>query len=554
MNKDRSIKIIPLGGLDEIGKNMTLFQYGNNVIIIDCGSSFPDEEMYGVDLIIPDITYLKTNDLNIQGIFITHGHEDHIGALPYFLKQFNVPVYGTAITIGLIRSKLIEHKMDMNCNLNVVNDGDKIKVGDFTVEFIRTTHSIAGACALAIHTPIGVILHTGDFKVDYTPIDNRKIDLERIGQLGKEGILVLMADSTNVERKGHTMSERTIGETFNKIFANAKGKIIVATFASNIHRIQQIIDASIMYKRKIAFSGRSMERVSQVAIELGYLHVPDGSIITLDNLSKYNNDSITIITTGSQGEPMAALARIAFASHKYIKVENNDLYIISASPIPGNDKMISKVINELFKKGAEVIYEDLADVHVSGHAYRDELKLIHTLAHPKYFVPVHGEYRHMKHHSDLAESLGMDKKNIVILQNGDVLNVSDNEIIKEKKIKTGNIYVDGLGVGDVGNIVLRDRRNLASDGMITIIVVIDKEEKCIIAGPDIITRGFVYVKESEDIINSVKKIAREQVDACLDKNITEWYVMKTNIKQNVERNIYEKTKRHPSIFPVIMEI
>lgn len=554
MSKDDKIKIIPLGGLDEIGKNMTAFQYRNEVILVDCGSSFPDEEMYGVDLIIPDISYLKTSNLIVKGIFITHGHEDHIGALPYVLKQINVPVYGTALTIGLIKAKLIEHKMERDCNLNVVHDGDKIGVGKFEVEFVRTTHSIADACSLAIHTPLGTIFHTGDFKVDYTPIDGRRMDLERIGQLGKEGILVLMADSTNVERKGHTMSEKTIGKTFIRIFANRKGRIIVATFASNIHRLQQIIDASVMYGRKVVFSGRSMEKVSKVAMELGYLKAPEGSIIPIESINKYPNNQITIITTGSQGEPMASLARIAFSSHKYIKVENDDLYVISASPIPGNDKMISKVINELFKRGAEVIYEDLEDVHVSGHAYKEELKLIHTLANPKYFIPIHGEYRHMKHHSDLAQSLGMDKDNIFILENGDILQISQSGVKKENKVRTGDIYVDGLGVGDVGNIVLRDRRNLASDGMITVVVVIDVEYKSIIAGPDVITRGFVYAKESENIINSVKDIAREQVESCLEKNITEWYVMKTNIKQSIERLVYERTKRHPSIFPVIMEI
>ena len=554
MSKVNSIKVIPLGGLDEIGKNITAFEYNNEIIVVDCGAAFPDTDMYGVDLIIPDISYLLTNSKKVKGIFLTHGHEDHIGALPYILKQLNVPIYGTSLTIVLVKAKLIEHDMLNDCTLNIVEDGEIVDIGKIKVEFIRATHSIAGACSLAIHTPLGIILHTGDFKIDYTPIDGRIMDLQRIGELGKEGILLLMADSTNVERKGHTISEKSIGETFMRIFNNVKGRIIVATFASNIHRMQQIIDASVNYGRKIVFSGRSMERISEVAKDLGYLHIPDGFTVSLDDIDKYENNKITIITTGSQGEPMAALARIAFSTHRKIKVEKNDMYIISASPIPGNGKMVSKVINELFKQGANVIYEDLEDVHVSGHAYREELKLIHTLAREKYFVPVHGEYRHLKHHKDLAKSLGIDGNNIFILQTGDVFKITEDGAKKEQRIRTGNVYVDGIGVGDVGNIVLRDRRNLAQDGMITIVVAIETDSHEIMAGPDIITRGFVYAKESEELIQEIKDISSEQVESCLDKNIFEWYVIKANIKQSVERLIYEKTKRRPSIFPVIMEI
>lgn len=554
MTNKNNLKVIPLGGLGEIGKNITAIEYKNEIIVIDCGLSFPDEDMYGVDLLIPDITYLLNNSDKVKGIFFTHGHEDHIGAIPYILKQLNVPIYGTRLTLGLIENKLKEHNILADCKLNNVEAGETISLKNIKIEFIRATHSISDSCCMAIYTPVGVILHTGDFKIDYTPIDGLKMDLGRISEIGSNGVLLLMADSTNVERTGHSLSEKIIGETLNKIFSTANGRVIVATFASNIHRMQQIINASMDFNRKVCFSGRSMENISQVAMDLGYLHIPSDVLIGVDDISNYPNERVTIITTGSQGEPLAGLARIAFSTHRKIKLEPNDLFIISASPIPGNGRMISRVINELFRKGADVIYEDLEDVHVSGHAYQEELKLIHTLVHPKFFMPVHGEYRHLKHHSDLAKKMGMEKQNIFILETGDVLELSENEAEVTSKVPTGTVFVDGIGVGDVGNIVLRDRRNLAQDGMLTIVVGIDRESYTIIAGPDIITRGFVYVKESEDLINEVKQIASEELEYCLSKRILEWNVLKSNVKKAVENHLYEKTKRRPSVFPIIMEI
>ncbi|MGG7165034.1 ribonuclease J [Clostridium ihumii] len=548
------VKVIPLGGLGEIGKNMTAIESDKEIIIIDCGAGFPDEEMYGVDLVIPDISYLKEKKDKIRGIFITHGHEDHIGALPYILKQINIPIYGTKLSIGLIENKLKEHNIFSECKLNVVNSGDNISFKELRVEFIRNTHSIADSCSLAIHTPEGTIIHTGDFKIDYTPIDGLVMDLERMSTLGKEGVLLLMADSTNVERKGHTISEKAIGDKLNRIIENADGRVIVATFASNIHRIQQIVDASIKNNRKIAFSGRSMENISNVATELGYLHIEESYRISIDEIKNYRNENVTIITTGSQGEPMAALARIAFGTHRKISIEQKDLFIISASPIPGNDKLISRVIDELFRKGVDVIYKDLEEIHVSGHACQEELKLIHALVKPKYFVPVHGEYRHLKHHKDLAVSLGMKKENIFILETGKVLSIENEEAKISGRVKTGKIFVDGLGVGDVGNIVLRDRRFLAEDGMLTIVVAIDNETYSIVAGPDIITRGFVYAKEAGDLINEMKDIAKVELDKCLENQIVEWYVLKNNMKVALERYIYEKTKRRPTIIPIIMEV
>ncbi|CAM2078759.1 MAG: ribonuclease J [uncultured Clostridium sp.] len=552
MSEER-VKIIPLGGLGEIGKNITAIECDDEIVVIDCGVAFPDEEMYGVDLIIPDITYLKNNVEKIKGIFLTHGHEDHIGALPYVLKEINVPLYGTKLTIGIVKTKLEEHKILSEARLNNVEPGDVVSFRKLKVEFIRNTHSIADSCSLAIFTPVGIILHTGDFKIDYTPIDGQKMDLQRISNLGKEGVVLLMADSTNVERQGHSLSEKSIGFTLDRIISKAKGRVIVATFASNIHRMQQIVDASFKNNRKVVFNGRSMENISKVAMELGYLHIPNNEVVSIDDLKKYENDKITLITTGSQGEPMASLARIAFSNHRKITIEPNDTFIISASPIPGNDKLISRVINQLFRKGADVIYEDLEDVHVSGHAYQEELKLIHTLVHPKYFMPVHGEYRHLKHHGDLAKNLGMKKNNIFILETGNVLELTKDGCKKEGKVRTGAIFVDGLGVGDVGNIVLRDRRHLAQDGMLTIVVAIERDTLSIVSGPDVITRGFVYVKESEALINKVKELSVNELERCLSMGVIEWYVLKGNIKKTVENYIYETTKRRPTIIPIIME-
>ena len=552
--KNETLRVIPLGGLGEIGKNITAIEYEDEIIVIDCGISFPDEDMYGIDLVIPDIKYLLDNKDKVKGLFLTHGHEDHIGAIPYILKQINMPVYGTKLTIGLVESKLREHDMVSTTKLVPIRHGEIITLNKLSVEFIRVTHSIAESCALCVHTPIGKILHTGDFKIDYTPIDGRTMDLNRIAQLGNEGILLLMADSTNVERQGHSLSEKVIGETLNRIISNANGRVIVATFASNIHRMQQIADASMLYDRKIVFSGRSMENISNVAMELGYLHIPEDNIIGIEDINKYPSNKITIITTGSQGEPMAGLSRIAFGSHRNISIENDDLFIISASPIPGNDKLVSRMINQLFRKGVEVIYEDLEEIHVSGHAYKEELKLIHTLTKPKYFMPVHGEYRHLKHHSDLAVKLGMDRENVFTLETGEVLELSKDDARANGKVPTGVIFVDGIGVGDVGNIVLRDRRDLANDGMVTIVIAINKDTYNIAAGPDIITRGFIYARESEDLINRIKDISREEIESCLEKNIIEWQVLKTSVRKSVEQLLYHKTKRRPIVFPIIMEV
>ncbi|WP_284703674.1 ribonuclease J [Clostridium swellfunianum] len=554
MKGNNKIRIIPLGGLGEIGKNITAIEYKDEIVVIDCGNSFPDEDMYGVDLVIPDVTYLINNKDKVKGIFLTHGHEDHIGALPYVLKQINVPIYGTRLTLGLVELKLKEHNILNDCELNVVEPGYVVALEQLKVEFIRNSHSIAGSCSLCIHTPIGRIVHTGDFKIDYTPIDGKMMDLERFARLGSEGVLLLMADSTNVERPGYTVSERVIGETFHKAFSKAQGRVIVATFASNIHRMQQIIDASLVHGRKIAFSGRSMERVSQVAMELGYLNIPEGNNIGVDEIHKYPNEKVTVITTGSQGEPMSALARMSTSTHKILKVEPGDMVIISASPIPGNEKFISRVINELFKKGADVIYDALDEVHVSGHARQEELKLMHSLIKPKFFLPVHGEYRHLRHHTILAQKLGMDPANTIIIETGEVLEVSKDEIKKAGRVPSGAVMVDGLGVGDVGNIVLRDRKHLAEDGILTVVATIEKEARSVLAGPDIITRGFVYVKESESLINETKELVRRELEKCMDEGITEWIVIKSNIKNAVGKFLYEKTKRRPLILPIIMEI
>lgn len=552
MKRD-TLKIIPLGGLGEIGKNITAIEYEDEIIVIDCGVSFPDDDMLGIDLVIPDITYLLENKDKIKGLFITHGHEDHIGSIPYILRQLNIDIYATPLTIGLIACKLEEHKIIDTANLIPVKEGDVVNFNKLSVEFIRATHSIADSCSLAIFTPLGTVVHTGDFKIDYTPIDGRVMDLNRFSELGENGILLLMADSTNVDRSGHSLSERTIGETLNRILNNAKGRVIVATFASNIHRIQQIVDASLRENRKICFSGRSMENVSNVAMELGYLHIPEESLIDLDEIDSYGS-KITIITTGSQGEPMAGLSRIAYGTHKKITLEPDDLFIISASPIPGNGKMISKVINQLYKKGAEVIYEDLEDVHVSGHAYQEELKLIHSITKPKYFMPVHGEYRHLKHHEDLAKKMGMKGENIFKLETGDVLEITKDKAVVADKVRTGVLYVDGIGVGDVGNIVLRDRRNLARDGMVIIVFAIDKDNFYLASGPDVITRGFIYARENENLINEIKELSRQKIEECLDDKSTQWQILKTSVRKAVELLLFEKTKRRPSVFPIIMDV
>lgn len=554
MAKAKKLKIIPLGGLNEIGKNLTVFEYGKDIIVLDCGIAFPDEEMLGVDLVIPDFNYLIKNANKVRGLVLTHGHEDHIGAIPYLLKELNVPVYGTRLTLGLVEHKLKEHNILSSAKLNKVSAGDKIKLGEITVEFIRTNHSIADACAIAFHTPVGIILHTGDFKIDSTPVTGQMIDLARFAELSKEGVTLLMSDSTNAERPGYTMSESTIGGTLDEIFSqNKKNRIIVATFASNIHRMQQIIDTAHKCGRKVAVSGRSMENILTVAIELGYMKVPNGVLVNIDNLKKYNKEQTVIITTGSQGEPMSALYRMAYSDHKKIEITSGDVVVVSASPIPGNEKFISRVINELFKKGAKVIYESMADIHVSGHACQEELKLILGVTKPKFFMPVHGEYRHLIRHGELAEKVGIDSKNIFISENGKVLEVSEKSAKFNSTVPSGRVFVDGLGVGDVGNIVIRDRKHLSQDGLIVIVVTLSQDRK-IVAGPDIISRGFVYVRESEDLMQEAKEVALTTLEKCLEKGAVDWASLKGEVKGDVSDFIFKETKRRPMILPVIMEI
>ena len=548
------VKIIPLGGLNEIGKNMTAIEYKNDIVIIDCGLKFPDEDMFGIDVVIPDITYLLKHRDKVSGIFLTHGHEDHIGALPYVLKQLNVPVYGTKLTLGIVQSKLKEHNLLSTTELITVKPRDVVRLNSVSVEFIKTNHSIADSVAIAVHTPLGAVLHTGDFKVDYTPIDGEPMDFARFAELGKKGVLLMMADSTNVERPGYTMSEKIVGESLCRIFGKSKGRIIGATFASNIHRIQQIIDAAAMYGRKVAVSGRSMENIVQVAIELGYIKIEKENLVSIDQINKYNNDQIVIITTGSQGEPMSALARMATSEHRKVNIVPGDTIIISATPIPGNEKLVSRVVDQLFKKGAEVVYGSSEAVHVSGHACQEELKLMQTLVKPKYFIPVHGEYRHLKQHGELANSIGVPKSNILIPEIGDVIEVTRNSIKKSGTVISGQIFVDGLGVGDVGNIVIRDRKHLSQDGILTVVVTLSKENKAIIAGPDIISRGFVYVRESEKLMDEARDIVRDVFTKCEERKITDWSTLKSTVRDELRSFLYEKTKRKPMILPIIMEI
>lgn len=552
--KVTKLKVIPLGGLQEIGKNITAFEYGEDIVVVDCGLAFPEDDMLGIDLVIPDVAYLVKNKEKVRGIVLTHGHEDHIGALPYTLRELNVPVYGTRLTIGLVEMKLEEHGLLKEVRLERVNSGDTIELGAFKIELINTTHSIADSVALAIFTPVGTVIHTSDFKIDYTPIEGQAIDLARLCELGKKGVLLLMCDSTNVERPGYTMSERTIGDTFDEIFMDAKSRILVATFASNVHRVQQVINAAVKFGRKVSVVGRSMQNVVKVAMDLGYMTIPEGALIDIDYIDKYPPDKIAVITTGSQGEPMSALSRMAFADHKKVEIVPGDLVIISATPIPGNEKVVSKVINELFKRGADVIYEALADTHVSGHACREELKLIHSIVKPKFFMPVHGEYRHLKQHANLAHKLGMPMENIFMMENGKVLELTAESAKLNGSVTSGRVLVDGLGVGDVGNIVLRDRKHLAQDGLIVIVVTMERGSCTVIAGPDIISRGFVYVRESEILMEEARNVVKSALMECEAKKVHDWSTLKTRVKDNLRDYIYEKTKRKPMILPIIMEI
>jgi ribonuclease J len=551
---DNKIKVMALGGLNEIGKNMTVIEYKDEIMVIDCGFSFPEEDMLGIDIVIPDISYLLRNIEKVKGIFLTHGHEDHIGALPYVLKKLNVPVYGSKLTIGLIQVKLKEHKLN-NANLNVVSPKDIISLVNMKVEFLRATHSIPDAFSLAVHTDQGIIFHTGDFKIDLTPIGGENMDFHRICELSKEGILLLLADSTNAERPGSTMSESTVGATFDEMFRKARSsRIIVATFSSNVHRVQQVVNSAQKFNRKVAISGRSMINVVNVGMELGYLNVPDNILIDLNDAHKYDDSELVIVTTGSQGEPMAALSRMAAGEHRKIQIKQGDLIILSSSPVPGNEKPVSKVINSLFERGAEVVYEDMADIHVSGHACQEELKLMHRLTNPKFFVPVHGEYRHLKKHAELAEELGMPSQNIFIIKAGDIFELNKNSAKISGQIPTGKILIDGLGVGDVGNIVLRDRKHLSEDGLITVVVTLSREDRKILSGPDIVSRGFVYVRESEVLISEAKNIVTNVLNDCQSRNIKEWAYIKNSIKDNLRDYLYQKTKRNPMILPIIMEV
>jgi ribonuclease J len=550
----KKMKIIPLGGLNEIGKNLTVFEYDGDIIIVDCGLKFPDEDMLGIDIVIPDISYLEKNASKIRGVVYTHGHEDHIGATPYLLKKMDVPLYGTRLTLGLIERKLSEHKDLQTPKFNYQKPGDKFKVGKFNIEMIRVSHSIPDAVSLAIKTPAGTVVHTGDFKIDYTPIDGKVIDLHAFARLGQEGVALLMGESTNAEREGHTMSESTVGASFERIFRKARGRIIVASFSSNIHRIQQIINAAVLENRKVAISGRSMINVTSVAMDLNYLMLPKNTVIEVGDMDRYPDNEIVLITTGSQGEPMSALTRMARNDHRFVQIRKNDTVVLSSSPIPGNEKSVKNVINQLMEIGADVIYASLADVHVSGHACKEELKLIHTLVKPKYFMPIHGEYAHLKHHSDIAESLGMNPSNIHIMENGDSLEIENGIVKSGSKVNAGIVLIDGLGIGDVGNIVLRDRRILAEDGLMMVILALDKVTGELKSGPDIISRGFVYVRESEDLMLKSKEVVSSALIKCNDKNIREWSNIKNEVRNALRDYIYHQTKRRPMILTIIMDV
>ncbi len=551
--KKENLKIIPLGGILEIGKNITVFEYKDDIILVDCGLGFPEDDMLGVDLVIPDFSYLEKNKDKIRGLVITHGHEDHIGGIPYLLKQINVPIYATKLTAGLIEHKLEEHKLLRSTKIKVVNPGQTVTLGCMKVEFIRITHSIPDACALAIHTPVGTVVHTGDFKIDYTPIDGEMVDFGRLAALGNKGVLALMSDSTNAERKGYTMSESTVGEIFDKLFLNCTKRIVVATFSSNVHRVQQIVNSAVSNGRKIAVCGRSMINMIETARKFGYIKVPDNVFIDIDSIKSYPDDRLVIITTGSQGETMSALTRMANGEHKKVEITPNDLIIISANPIPGNEKYVSKVVDDLMTIGAEVVYSALQDVHVSGHACQEEQKLMLSLIRPKFFIPVHGEYRQLIAHAETAKELGISPDNIFITNNGRVLELNEYEAKFTSTVTSGKILVDGLGVGDVGNIVLRDRQKLSQDGLIIVVLTMDANG-IVLSGPDVITRGFVYVRESENLMEDIKRLLRKEIEKCEEKGISDWASIKAILKEKLHDYIYKKTKRDPMILPIIMEV
>jgi len=550
--KTGGLKIIPLGGLEKIGMNITAIEYDDTIVVIDCGLSFPEDDMLGIDFIIPDVTYLKENIEKVKGFVITHGHEDHIGALPYILKEINVPIYATKLTTAIIENKLKEHNLLKGTKRKVVKYGQSINLGCFRIEFVRTNHSIADAAALAIFTPAGIIFHTGDFKIDYTPVFGEPIDLQRIGEIGKKGVLALLCDSTNAERPGYTMSESTVGKTFDSIFADHyRQRIIVATFASNVDRVQQIVNSAVKYGRKVVIEGRSMVNIVTTASELGYINIPDGVLIDIEHMKNYTDDQLVVITTGSQGESMAALSRMAASIHKKITIKPGDVVILSSTPIPGNEKSVSRVINELSMKGAKVIYQD---THVSGHACQEEIKLIYALTKPKYAIPVHGEYRHLIRHAEIAQMMGVPKDNIFLLSSGDVLTITEEKAEVTGEVTAQGILVDGLGVGDVGNIVLRDRQMLSENGLIIVVISLERGSNQVLAGPDIVSRGFVYVRESENLMEEAREVVRNALDRCLTRYITDWSRIKTEIKDSLSDFIWKKTKRTPMILPIIMEI
>ena len=549
------LKVIPLGGLNEIGKNLTVFEYEDEIIVVDCGLAFPEDEMLGVDIVIPDISYLEKNKDKVKALLITHGHEDHIGAVPYFLKKINCPVYGSKLSLGLINVKLQEHNLENSTKLVTIEPRKVLKFGKyFKVEFIRVTHSIADSMAIAITTPVGTVLHTGDFKVDYTPIDGGYMDLQRIAELGQQGVTLLLSDSTNVLRPGHTMSEKSVGKELERLFTNCNKRIIVATFASNVHRMQQIVNAAARFKRKVAVLGRSMVNVLGVSQELGYLDCPEDTIIDIDKINLYNPEQLVILCTGSQGEPMAALSRMSMGEHKKVQVTSDDMIIFSSSAIPGNEKSIGRVVDELEKLGAEVINNQIADVHVSGHACQEELKLMLSLVRPKYFMPAHGEYRFLKAHGQLAVETGVDKENIFIMENGRVLEIGSDSAKMGQQVTSGIVLVDGLGVGDVGNIVLRDRQLLSENGMIIVVVSLDRKTAKVVSGPDIVTRGFVYVRENEPLIEEIKDVARHELEKCEDQGIRDWATIKTRVRESMMKYIFTKTKRQPMILPILMDV
>ena len=549
------VKIFSLGGLNEIGKNITVLECENDIIVIDCGIGFPDDDMLGVDLVIPDFTYLINNVDKIRGVFITHGHEDHIGSLPYLLRTMNVPVFGTRLSLGIVENKLAEHKLLQSAKLNTVRAGDKVSAGCFKIEFIRVNHSIADACALAITTPQGVILHTGDFKLDVTPIDGEMMDIVRLGQLGADGVTMLLCESTNVERAGYTPSEKRVGFSLEKILDSyADKRIIIATFASNIHRVQQIIDASVNHQRKVAVTGRSMINVVNAAVRLGYMNVPEGALIDIDDIKKYPPEKITIVTTGSQGEPMSALYRMAFSDHDKVVLTDKDLVVLSSSAIPGNEPLVGKIVNEMYRRGVNVYHDSSVEVHVSGHACQEELKLMHALTKPKYFMPVHGEYRHLIRHKELAESMGMSADRIFVSDIGKVIELTDDGAKFGGTVQAGKVLIDGSGIGDVGNIVLRDRKNLAENGLIIAVATVSLEEGILMSGPEIISRGFVYVRESEELMNGTKDIATRVLIDSLDEGIREWNELKTILKNSITKYIYAKTKRRPVILPILLNL